>query len=67
MSPRTYFLATAILFSIICLIQLLRIVFAWDAVIGGWSVPMWLSWIAVVVTAALAYLGFTHGRSRGGI
>jgi hypothetical protein len=30
-------------------------------------VPMWLSWIAVVVTAALAYLGFTHGRSRGGI
>jgi len=66
MNPRTYFLLTAILFSIICLVQLSRIAFGWEVVIGGWSVPMWISWIAVVVTAALAFFGFTHSRGKAG-
>jgi len=25
--------------------------------IAGWSVPMWVSWLAAAATAALAYLG----------
>jgi hypothetical protein len=58
MSRKTYFLATALLFSIICLVQLARIVLGWEAVIGGWSVPMWVSWIAVIVTAVLASFGY---------
>jgi hypothetical protein len=58
MSRKTYFLAIALLFSIICLVQLARIVLGWEAVIGGWSVPMWVSWIAVIVTAALASFGY---------
>jgi hypothetical protein len=58
MTRKTYFLATALLFSIICLVQLARIVLGWEAVIGGWSVPMWISWLAVVVTAALAFFGY---------
>jgi hypothetical protein len=59
MSRRAYLLATAIVFSLVALLHLVRIVFGWDAVIGGWSVPMWLSWIALVVTGALAYFGFS--------
>jgi hypothetical protein len=39
-------------------VQLARIVLGWEAVIGGWSVPMWVSWIAVIVTAALASFGY---------
>jgi hypothetical protein len=66
MSPKSYFVLTAILFSIICLLQLSRIVFGWEAVIGGWSVPLWISWIAVVVTAVLAFFGFSHSRSKTG-
>jgi hypothetical protein len=58
MSRKTYFLAIALLFSIICLVQLARIVLGWEAVIGGWSVPMWVSWIAVIVTAVLASFGY---------
>ena len=58
MTRKTYFLATALLFSIICLVQLARIVLGWEAVIGGWSVPIWVSWIAVIVTAALASFGY---------
>ena len=66
MNSKSYFLLTAILFSIICLLQLSRIAFGWEAVIGGWSVPMWISWLAVVVTAVLAFFGFTHSRSKNG-
>jgi hypothetical protein len=38
---------------------LARIVFGWSAVIGGWSVPMWLSWVGIIVAGALAYFGFS--------
>ena len=36
-----------------------RIIFDWSAMLGSWSVPMWLSWVALIVTGALAYFGFS--------
>jgi hypothetical protein len=59
MSRRAFLLATAIIFSLVALLHLARIVFGWSAVIGARSVPMWLSWIALVVAGALAYFGFS--------
>ena len=64
MNRRSYFLATAVLFSVICLLQLARIILGWEAVIGNWSVPMWLSWLAVAITGTFAYFGYRHG-SKG--
>ena len=66
MNAKSYFLVTAILFSVICLLQLTRIALGWEAVIQGWRVPMWISWLVVVATAVLAFFGFTHGRSKSG-
>jgi hypothetical protein len=66
MNPKTYILLTAILFSIICLVQLSRIALGWEVVIGGWNVPMWVSWLAVVVAAVLAFFGFTYSRRNPG-
>jgi uncharacterized protein YacL len=62
MNRRNYFLVTAILFSVIGLLHLLRIILGWEAAIGGWNIPMWLSWVAMIVTVMLAYHGFKHGR-----
>ncbi len=62
MNRTSYFLVTAIVFSVIGLLHLLRIILGWEAVIGGWSIPMWLSWVAMIVTAVLAYHGFVHSR-----
>ena len=62
MDRRSYFLVTAIVFSLIGLLHLLRIVLGWEAILGGWSIPMWLSWVAMIMTVVLAYYGFTHGR-----
>ena len=62
MNRRVYLLVTATVFAIIWLSHLLRILFGWEAVISGWTVPMWLSWVAVVITGVLAYFGVVHGR-----
>jgi hypothetical protein len=62
MSRRAYLLATAIVFLLVALLHLARIVFGWSAVIGGWSVPMWMSWVALVVSGALTCFGFSLAR-----
>jgi hypothetical protein len=59
MSRKAYLLVAASIFSLVCLLHLARIVFGWPLVIGSWSVPMWLSWVGLIVTGALAYFGFS--------
>ncbi len=34
------------------------------AAIGGWTVPMWVSWIAFVVAGGLSYFGLRHLTQR---
>jgi hypothetical protein len=42
-------------FTGIGLLHFARIYYDWSAIIGGWTVPMWLSWIAVMACGALSY------------
>ena len=42
------------LLSVVALVQLLRLVQGWEVSIGGVSIPMWASAVAVVVAAGLA-------------
>ncbi len=60
MNERIFFLVTAVVFAVAGGSHLLRVAFGWDATIAGWSVPMWVSWVAAVVTAVLAYLGVSY-------
>jgi hypothetical protein len=55
---RTYNVVTAVLFLIMAVVHLLRIIFGWPARIGGLDVPIWASWLAILVTGGLAYFGF---------
>ena len=64
MSQKTFSLAAAPIFAVIALLHLLRLVLGWDAMIGGWAVPTWLSWVALVIAASLAYQGFRLRKSR---
>ena len=61
MTRRRYFLVTAVIFSVVGLVHLVRIAFELEAEIGGWSVPMWVSWLALAVSPVFAYYGFKHG------
>ena len=58
MNQKTFSTVTLVIFSLIALLHALRLVYGWNAVIGGWSVPMWLSGLAVVLAGYLAYSAF---------
>ena len=50
---RTYVQLTGLIFGIIALLHATRLVFDWPAVIAGWSVPGWVSWLGILVPGAL--------------
>ena len=57
MKQHTFNRAASIIFLLIALVHLARIFYGWNASINGWSVPLLLSWVAVVVAFYLAYHG----------
>lgn len=64
MVNKDYSLFAGVIFAIIAVLHVLRIVFGWEAMIAGWSVPMWLSWIALLIAGYLGYTGFMLSRKR---
>ena len=58
MSQKTFTRIAGLVFSLVALLHALRILLTWDAVIGGWSVPLWVSWAALAVSGYLAYTAF---------
>ncbi len=58
MNQKTFSTVVGAIFSVIAVLHLLRAVLGWSAVIGTFSVPMWLSWVAAVAAAFLAYSAF---------
>jgi len=40
----------------------LRLALKWEVVLNGWSVPMWVSVVAIVIVADLAFEGLKLGR-----
>lgn len=58
MSLKIYLKTAGTIFLIIAVLHLMRLVLGWNAVFEGWSVPLWLSAVALVVAGYLAYEGF---------
>jgi len=65
MSIKTFSLVAGVVFAVVALVQILRIVMAWEVVIGGWAAPMWFSWIAVVVAGFLSFTGLRFAARAG--
>jgi hypothetical protein len=59
MTAKTFASIAAVIFTIIALLQLTRAVSGWDVTIDATVIPMWASWLAGLVAATLAWLGFT--------
>lgn len=58
MKSKTVFLMNIVLFDLIALLHLLRLLFGWQANLAGFSIPLWLSGVAVVVAGVLAWLNY---------
>ena len=62
MNQKAFSLTAAVVFGLIAFGHLLRIVLGWSFVVQDFSVPMWASGLAVVITGYLAYEGFRLAR-----
>ena len=63
MNQKTFAFTAGVVFSLVAVLHALRLLLGWDAVIGGWHVHMWLSWLALAVSGYLAYTAFNVHRS----
>ena len=52
----------SVVFGIIAFVHLLRSIFSWPALIGTFSVPVYFSYIAVIVAGYLSWLMYNAGR-----
>ena len=64
MNDKLFHLMAGTIFALVALLQALRIYMGWPVVIRGWSAPMWISWIAIVVAGGLSYFALTLKSHR---
>ncbi len=67
MDQKIFSIVAGVIFALVALLHLARIYVGWPVVIGGWSVPMWMSWIGLVFAGGLAYFGFSFAARRRGV
>ncbi|MBS3085093.1 hypothetical protein J4225_00195 [Candidatus Pacearchaeota archaeon] len=53
MQRKTYLIVTAVIFSLISILHFLRAVFFWPAKIGTLAIPIWVSWLAIIISVYL--------------
>jgi hypothetical protein len=57
MDQKTFSVVAGAIFALVALVHLSRIYMGWPVVIGSWTLPMWVSWIGLVVAGGLSYFG----------
>ena len=57
MDQKQFSLVAGAIFAVVAAVHLLRVYMGWPVVIGNWDVPMWLSWIGLIVAGGLSYFG----------
>lgn len=59
----TYRLVSGIVFGVVAILQIVRALNDWPVQVGPIAVPVWFSWLAVVVAGALSVWAFRSQRS----
>ncbi len=57
MTEKTFSTIAAVIFGIVAVLHLVRILMGWTVVIDSWTVPMWVSWIGLIVAGGMGYYG----------
>lgn len=47
-----------LIFLVVSLLHLLRIAFGWSLILGDVSIPLWISWLGVLIPGYLSYSSF---------
>ena len=57
-------LLASIIFAIIAMLHLLRSIFNWEVLINGYIIPIWFSYIAVIVAGFLSWTMYDASKSK---
>ena len=60
---KPFTLVAVVVFSVVALLQLLRLLVGWDITINAITIPLWASGVAFVVAAGLAAMVWRERRS----
>ena len=60
---KPFTLVAVVVFSVVSLLQLLRLLLGWDITINAITIPLWASGVAFVVAAGLAAMVWRERRS----
>lgn len=58
MDRNTYVTVSGAIFAAIAVLHAARIAYGWSAEISGWVVPMWASWVALLIAGCLAVAAY---------
>ena len=53
-----------VVFTLVAVLQLVRVLEGWDVAIGSFHVPMWVSLVAAALAALLAVMVWRENRPR---
>jgi len=62
MNTKAYLIVSTFIFAVVAVMHLLRLVLGWSVVLGMTSIPLWVSMLAVLVSASVAIWGLTLVR-----
>ncbi|PSH70146.1 hypothetical protein CU102_03340 [Phyllobacterium brassicacearum] len=57
MTEKYFSTLAAAIFAVVAVLHLVRILIGWSIVVDGWTVPMWVSWLGLIIAGALSYYG----------
>jgi hypothetical protein len=60
--PSKYVVVSGVIFGVIAVLASCAAVNQWPVLVAGFDVPMWVSWVAVVVAGALCVWAFRSGH-----
>ena len=64
MGEKNYFIVATLVFGFAGLLHLVRVLKGWDIIFGGVNIPMWISWILVVITGVMCYQGIKFIKNK---
>jgi hypothetical protein len=62
MRDKSFHLLSAAIFLIVGAMHVLRAALAWPAIIAGYEIPVWFSWVAAAIAAYMVYRGVKLGK-----
>lgn len=62
MTQKAFYTTAGTVFLIVGVVHLLRVVNGWPVSVSEYAVPMWFSWVAVLLTGYLSYYSLFRRR-----